>query len=542
MSEARDAAGRNRRDVRMRASPATSRRVALWTALSLTMSLVGCAGVGRLQFVPETLAPADTTGGHHPELAVRHTASPAVKALHPIMGSDTLIGFVPGTGDSSKRYLGRLRDGYTIDTLNVILLGDNRPGYRTSRLDPQFAIIRKGLSLNPVRFGKALINIPVLLWKGLFPDLALIRETPAFFQHMPKWGREHQVLTAVLAKLDTMQARGQIAACVINTGDLVYDGQRPAHWQRFLRINEPLYTRVPYLAVAGNHEKTWTSQGVENWRVAAGLPVAGDRLYYCFDSADGWVRFLALDTNPITMPGVHWSKEVQVKYSKEQVDWLTARIKEHEGPTFVVMHSPPFSAGYHRMDWDMDPIMRERRDQIIRAMHEGGIGVLATGHEHDYERALLTWPDGSVLIAIVQGGAGAPLHPLPPPAEAAHLFSMYQSAGSTIKPENVFTAVANNFTVLRLWFGGGELQTFAVDKASHAKLIDHVAIDLKRFGRPKIIQRKVQVAPTARVQPSNMEVKQEHGIMGPADTTAASRRIETQPAPGHAHKRRARHG
>ena len=75
------------------------------------------------------------------------------------------------------------------------------------------------------------------------------------------------------------------------------------------------------------------------------------------------------------MPGVHWSKEVQVKYSKEEVDWLTARIKEHRGPSLVFMHSPPFSAGYHRMDWEMDDIMRQRRDQIVSAMTEHQIPV-----------------------------------------------------------------------------------------------------------------------------------------------------------------------
>ena len=513
-------------------SPGASRGAAIrsWAlALTLATLLGGCSRAGMLEIQPQTIAPADTTGGHHPERAVRHTAD---APLHPAFGVDTLIGFVPGTGDSSRRYLGRLRHGYTADTLNLILIGDNRPGYRSTRLQPQLATIKKGLSPNPINIGKALINIPYAFVKGMFPDLALIRDIPPMITGNPTWGREEQVLHAIMAKIDTLQDQKRIVAAAINTGDLVYNGTIPAHWKRFMRIWEPLTSRVPYFAVAGNHEKTWDSIGVANWRTATGLPVQGDRLYYCFDSADGWVRFIALDTNPITMPGVHWSKEVQIDYSKEQVDWLRARLKEHHGPSFVFLHSPPFSAGFHRMDWEMDSVMQDRRDQIVRAMHEGGISVIAGGHEHDYERALMTWPDKTVLITMVQGGAGAPLHRLPPPPEAARIIASSKAGGGTIKPENVYTAVINNFTLLRLWFGGGELQTYAVEKDGSAKLADLVNIDLKRYGKPKIDQFKVVVQPTGPVQESKMEATHKAGIEATGDTTAASQRIQNAPPPG----------
>src|SRR5262245_3110859 len=88
--------------------------------------LVSCAHIGKMTTPAQTVAPADTTGGHHPERAVRSTAK---APQNPMFGPDTLIGFQPGTGDSTRRYLGRLLDGYTADTLNVILMGDNRPGY-----------------------------------------------------------------------------------------------------------------------------------------------------------------------------------------------------------------------------------------------------------------------------------------------------------------------------------------------------------------------------------------------------------------------------
>jgi hypothetical protein len=163
--------------------------------------------------------------------------------------------------------------------------------------------------------------------------------------------------------------------------------------------------------------------------------------------------------------------------------------------------------------------------------------VLCAGHEHGYERALLTWPDGSVLICIVQGGGGAPLHPMPTQAEAARLFSLYHSAGGSIKPENVYVGQIDNFTLLRLWYGGGELSTYAVYKDGSVKLADHVNIDLKRYGKQKIQQKKkVPITPTASAAPSSMEAKMKHGVSMKTDTTAASRRLETHPPPGKSKK------
>jgi hypothetical protein len=498
------------------------------------IALGGCARVGRLQNVGQTVAPVLTRSPDHRQEEPGHLVTP----LRPLFG-DTLIGLVPGTADSTRRFLGRLRDGYTVDTLNIILCGDNRPGYRLARLKPQLLTIRQGLSLNPIKIVRGLVAIPLVVVKGLFPDLALIREIPPLIRHKPKWGREHQVMNAMLTKIDSLHSHGQLVAAVVNTGDLVYDGQYPAHWQRFLRITQPLTSRVPYFPIAGNHERTDTVNGVENWRTATGLPVGGDRLYYCFDSADGWVRFIALDSNPIVDPSGRWSREVQVKYSDEEFTWLVARVKEHRGPVLVMMHNPPFSVSEHRMEWQRDSVLIERRERMMSSLHEAGIAILATGHEHSYQRALFTWPD-AVLIAIASGGAGAPLHKIPPTAESAQLFSEYRVAGSVVKPENVFTSQVFNFTHLRLWFGGGELNTYAVDQNSKATLIDKVQVDLKRYGNPKIDQHKVPLPPAkgpttpmkaiagAPAKPAGTNV----------DSLAASKRILSKPPPSGKRRRK----
>jgi len=513
----------------MRAARRTRRACGGLVLVTLAALVPGCASIGRMKPIAATVAPMQTSSERGHGVSEGQTAQ-----LHALFG-DTLIGFQPGTADSMRRFLGRLRGGYTADTLNVILCGDNRPGMRSVRLAPELQIMRQGLSLNPLKIARGLLYIPVTLFKGLVPDLALVRDIPAMAMHMPKWGREHQVMNAMLAKVDSLHARGQDVAVVVNTGDLVEDGRRPAHWQRFLRITQPLASRVPYFGVPGNHERTDTPEGIQNWRTATGLPGSSDRLYYCFDTADGWLRFIGLDSNPIVDPGSHWTREVQVKYSQEEFTWLVERVKEHVGPVVVMMHHPPFSSGAHRDEWQRDAMLRERRTRMVEALHEAGISIIASGHEHSYQRALLTWPD-AVLIAVVSGGAGAPLHDIPPPAEAARLFSQYQVAGSVVKPQNVFTAQTFNFSVLRLWFGGGELYTYSVDDRSRATEIDRVQIDLKRYGVPKIDQHKIVVPPTHGPK-EPMHAEKTPMIASPkTDSTAASQRLLSQPRPGRGAK------
>lgn len=507
-------------------------RPRLGIALAAAALAAGCAHTGRLADVPLPVAPTRThLAGQEPR-ARSEEEERTLEPIRPLFG-DTLLGLTPGTADSSRRFLGRLRDGYTADTLNLFFFGDNRPGYRSTRLQNEYTILGH-MFTGPRPFLRGLVTIPVALAKGLYPDLALIRDIPVRLTHMPTWGRERQVLSAVLAKIDSLHAHRQMVCAVINTGDLVKDGRYPAHWERFLRLTRPLSSRVPYFAVAGNHERTDTVDGVENWRTATGLPVTGDRLYYCFDTADGWVRFIALDTNPIVDPGSLWSREVQVKYSKEEFDWLVARVKEHTGPVIVMMHHPPFSAGYHREEWQRDSVLVKRRETMVRALHDAGISVILGGHEHTYQRALLTWPD-AVLIAIVTGGAGAPLHDLPTQAESAKLFSEYHVAGSVVKPENVFTAQAFNFIHMRLWFGGGEFYAYAVDDKSRATRIDRVQIDLKRYGIPKIDQHKIPIPPQKGPKlPKEPEGMNKAVAVAKPDTAAASRRILTSPPPGKA--------
>ncbi len=499
------------------------------------MLFMGCAHIGTLKSVAGSRSAAAV--GTRPAHAGGTLSAPEL--LHPLIDGTQMQ---PGTADSSRRYLGRLRDGHTSDTLNVMIFGDNRPGWRSARLAPEYATIQGMISPNPLHILRGLVTIPWAIAKGMWPDLALLRDIPDRLRKMPVTGRERQVMKAMLGKIDSLEAQGQKVAVVLNSGDLVNDGRYPAHWERFLRITRPLFSRVPYFAAPGNHERTDALEGVANWRMATGLPTGGDRLYYCFDSADGWLRVIALDTNPIVDPGGHWTREVQVKYSQEEFAWLVDRLKEHRGPAIVVMHHPPFSTSLHREEWQKDPVLTERRERMVRALHDAGISAIVSGHEHAYQRALLTWSD-AVTVVLVSGGAGAPLHALPSPVEVARLLGEYRVAGSIVVPQNVFSAQVFHFVLMRLWYGGGEFYTYAVDRNAKSTLIDKVEIDLKRYGTPKIDQHPIPVPPAKGPrEPARVEIPTPKGPVAMADmanvgrstkvdSTIASKRLLSNASP-----------
>jgi len=247
------------------------------------------------------------------------------------------------------------------------------------------------------------------------------------------------------------------------------------------------------------------------------------------------VRFIALDSNPIVGAQARWTREVQVKYSKEEFSWAVDRIREHEGPVIVFMHHPPISSGFHRGEWERDSVLTKRREDMVRALHEAGLGILVTGHEHAYQRVLLTWPD-AVLVCVVSGGAGAPLHALPPREVAKSLLSQYRIAGAVVNPDNVYTAEAFHFILMRMWFGGGEFFTYAVDAKGKPMQIDRVAIDLKRYGTPHIDQHKIVIPPSKGPKggaEGGAKAASALPLIGShSDSTAASSRLLSQPPPG----------
>jgi hypothetical protein len=155
---------------------------------------------------------------------------------------------------------------------------------------------------------------------------------------------------------------------------------------------------------------------------------------------------------------------------------------------------------------------------------------MVAGHEHAYERALLTCGD-AVLICLVAGGAGSPLHQIATGDEAGRMFAEYEIDGCEFKPENVYASAVFSYTVMRFWFGGGDLRTFAVDAKGEDALIDEVEVDLKRFGVPEIDQNKMPLPPSEgpKQPPPPEESAGEPRTEAPSDSASAVKPV-TKPS------------
>jgi 3',5'-cyclic AMP phosphodiesterase CpdA len=176
-------------------------------------------------------------------------------------------------------------------------------------------------------------------------------------------------------------------AFVLQTGDLVHDGDALDQWVKFDEITFALRRRVPYCPVPGNHDL-----GEHNYfeeRVAQCFGV-GKRPYYSFEYHG--VHFIGIDT------------EMALDTTSKQYRWLRADLAEARAAgRFIVpfLHKAIVSVGPHAFDKDV----RALRLVLHPLFLQFGITVVFQGHDHQYYRTRL---DG--ITYVVTAGGGAPLY------------------------------------------------------------------------------------------------------------------------------------
>lgn len=106
---------------------------------------------------------------------------------------------------------------------------------------------------------------------------------------------------------------------------------------------------------------------------AGGVP-SGTEAYYSFDLAN--VHVVCLD-----------SSESDRSASGRMATWLRADLAANRAEwTIAFFHHAPYSRGTH--DSDVDPNMREMREQIVPILEAGGVDLVLAGHSHTYERSM----------------------------------------------------------------------------------------------------------------------------------------------------------
>lgn len=185
-------------------------------------------------------------------------------------------------------------------------------------------------------------------------------------------------------------------------------------WGRFKDITYP---------VVGNHEYgTSGARGYFDYFGAA----AGDRDagYYSYDLG-AW-HVVALNSECERIGGCGGGSPQEL--------WLRADLAAHPATcTLTYLHRPRFSSGTHGSNTDFDAIWR--------ALHDAGVDVLLTAHDHNYERFAPLSPGGSAdergVRQFVVGTGGNSHYRIRTPATGSEsrIQGVYGVLSMTLRPD-----------------------------------------------------------------------------------------------------------
>ena len=189
---------------------------------------------------------------------------------------------------------------------------------------------------------------------------------------------------------------------IVNTGDLVSNGNSMDDWEHFFRINDKLIRHVPYFPVLGNHE-----QDSENYYNFFSLP--GNERYYFFSVGDALFIILDMEGPDYNTPeylegenvNAFWTN-ISKKYFEEEKEWLEniLTLNDDAGYIYVFFHPTFYSIKASRV---AEAELRRAFWGDIFERHS--VTAVLNGHDHYYHHA-----EHGGTHYIVTAGGGAPLY------------------------------------------------------------------------------------------------------------------------------------
>jgi predicted phosphodiesterase len=186
---------------------------------------------------------------------------------------------------------------------------------------------------------------------------------------------------ATVASLQRLVDAGSIAA-VVHSGDISYaDGYEP-HFDAFFNKMQPIAARVPYMAVAGNHEFWFNFTSFKNRFYMPGVVDeggSGDSMYYSWTM--GHTHFLscnsetAIDTANFSPSQLKWMVKDLKTVNRKRTPWVVANF-----------HRPMYCNDNDKTCVRQANVLKTEAERIF---YENEVDAVITGHVHAYER---TWP------------------------------------------------------------------------------------------------------------------------------------------------------
>ena len=215
--------------------------------------------------------------------------------------------------------------------------------------------------------------------RGWWSDIGVIDtadNTNAFsFFHMtdPQSVTEKQYAENWAVALDTAFTNHKDSDFILNTGDLVDNGNDFVEWKRMFNTASDSLMDTVMMSASGNHEERGDNAQVNNF-VYSNLPEQDTTtgVYYSFDYNTAHVA--VLNTNDLNDEN---------GLSDAQIQWLTEDMNaSNKAWKFVALHKAPYSNGSHFDDDDVAAI----RAQLATLMPELDIDVVFQGHDHVFMR------------------------------------------------------------------------------------------------------------------------------------------------------------
>jgi hypothetical protein len=231
---------------------------------------------------------------------------------------------------------------------------------------------------------------------------------------------ERQVTFGVNGDFGTGGARQKEVAAVmtqrmpdfwLGVGDIAYtDGTDEEFVSKLFAPMSGLLANSPFFPVLGNHEyKTQDAQPyLNNLELPRDNPAATER-YYAFDW--GPVHVVGLDSQCAAGHASTCTLAEQRAFLEQSLGSSTAPWK------IVMLHHPPYSSGSHGSN--------SKVQGFIPTLEAGGVDLVLTGHDHNYERSHplkggQVVPEGTpgAVRYLVVGAGGATLRQFPGSAPA----------------------------------------------------------------------------------------------------------------------------
>ena len=163
---------------------------------------------------------------------------------------------------------------------------------------------------------------------------------------------------------------------VLHTGDVVQNSKYEYEWTEMLDDNFEYLSRIPVMAISGNHETTYNTRGAaETFKhFNNSIPAqASTTLGYFYSFIYGDVKFIMLNTNDLTGN----------KLKAEQYNWLVNELETNTCKwTVVALHNPLYSAGRYGSDSSRNEIALALQQQLRGLFAQYGVDIVLQGHDH----------------------------------------------------------------------------------------------------------------------------------------------------------------